>query len=170
MEMLGNKIARARKELGLTQEELARSAGVCLATVQNLEGGRANPALRTLGSIAAVLGLESALQAGRPDWDELAALGVPVTAAGGPRHLAPKPEMLVAGLRLAVRAVTESPGQARTSEALGAALLALRLHFPAFYRTHFGRSPLVGKLLPSAVNGRLVKLARLARASFAEYL
>jgi transcriptional regulator with XRE-family HTH domain len=53
---LPGRVRAARLRLGLTQEELARRAGVDVRTVRNAETGRRRPSLRTLGRLAEVLG------------------------------------------------------------------------------------------------------------------
>ncbi len=58
---LGYQVARAliklRLELGLTQEELARKAGVPQSVIARLESGRHLPSLRSLEKLARRLGL-----------------------------------------------------------------------------------------------------------------
>ena len=49
------KIARFRRELGLTQEALAAAAGVTRQTVISLEQGRYNPSLRLAYRLARAL-------------------------------------------------------------------------------------------------------------------
>lgn len=58
--ILGDNIRTRRKELGLTQEALAESAGVSMFTVQAYESGRRWPELPTLDKISAVLGIPTA--------------------------------------------------------------------------------------------------------------
>jgi len=50
-------LAKARKTLGITQQELAHRAGVSQAYIAKLEGGEANPTLERIGSLLATLGL-----------------------------------------------------------------------------------------------------------------
>lgn len=50
-----------RQALGISQVDLAEMAGVGIATVKSMECGKANPSVRTLESIAEVLGLELSL-------------------------------------------------------------------------------------------------------------
>lgn len=50
-------LAKARKNKGLTQQELANIAGVSQAYIAKLEGGEANPTLERIGSLLAVLEL-----------------------------------------------------------------------------------------------------------------
>ena len=52
------KIAKYRQKLGLTQEELARAAGVTRQTIISLEQGRYNPSLQLAYRVARVLGAE----------------------------------------------------------------------------------------------------------------
>ncbi|HEU4849799.1 MAG TPA: helix-turn-helix transcriptional regulator [Terrimesophilobacter sp.] len=60
---LGLTLARHRRDLGLSQEELAYAAGITRSHYQQLEKGYsrpgrpANPSLRTLVALAQVLGL-----------------------------------------------------------------------------------------------------------------
>jgi transcriptional regulator with XRE-family HTH domain len=50
-------LAKARKTLGLTQQELAIKLGISQAYISKLEGGEANPTLERIGSLLATLGL-----------------------------------------------------------------------------------------------------------------
>lgn len=50
------KIALARKALGLTQEELARRAGLSHSTICLLEAGKKVPLANTLAKVAVALG------------------------------------------------------------------------------------------------------------------
>lgn len=52
---LGSKIAKIRKEKGLTQEALADKADKGTNTISNIECGKVNPEILTLKSIAEVL-------------------------------------------------------------------------------------------------------------------
>ena len=50
-------LAEARRQLNLTQKQLADSVGVSQSYIAKLEGGEANPTLERIGSLLAVLGL-----------------------------------------------------------------------------------------------------------------
>ncbi len=50
-------LAEARRQLELTQQQLAAKLGVSQSYVAKLEGGEANPTLERIGSLLAVLGL-----------------------------------------------------------------------------------------------------------------
>ncbi len=53
---LPGRTRAARLRLGLTQEELARRAGVHVRTVRNVETGRHRPSRRTAGRLAGLFG------------------------------------------------------------------------------------------------------------------
>ena len=50
-------LSQARKQLNLTQQQLAAKLGVSQSYIAKLEGGEANPTLERIGSLLAVLGL-----------------------------------------------------------------------------------------------------------------
>lgn len=52
----GNGIRDARKEAGLTQNELAEKTGIQQAMISRIEAGKANPTLETLASLAEGVG------------------------------------------------------------------------------------------------------------------
>jgi len=55
---LGRRLAEARQEQGLTQEELARRAGTAVSTVRKIESGAtAEPGFFTVAGIAGALDL-----------------------------------------------------------------------------------------------------------------
>ena len=53
--MLLKEIKNLRTAQGYTQHELAEKAGVSLPTIQNIEGGRANPSLSNIEKILGAL-------------------------------------------------------------------------------------------------------------------
>ena len=50
-------LAEARRQLNLTQQQLAARLGVSQSYVAKLEGGEANPTLERIGSLLAIIGL-----------------------------------------------------------------------------------------------------------------
>ncbi len=54
---LGQKLRRARKDAGLTQDELAKAVGVATVTIQQYERNLREPKYRVLYKISEVLGL-----------------------------------------------------------------------------------------------------------------
>ena len=75
LELLGERIAARRRELRMTQPELARRAGVGRSTLAALEGGKmAELGFNKIALILAALGLDLKLvtaNRGRPTFDEL---------------------------------------------------------------------------------------------------
>ncbi len=53
--MLSKELKNLRTAQGYTQHELAKKAGVSLPTIQNIEGGRANPSLSNIEKILGAL-------------------------------------------------------------------------------------------------------------------
>ncbi|MCQ2289540.1 MAG: helix-turn-helix transcriptional regulator [Muribaculaceae bacterium] len=54
-------IKKRRQTLGISQLDLAEMSGVGIATIKNIECGKANPSIQTVESIAMVLGLQLTL-------------------------------------------------------------------------------------------------------------
>lgn len=57
LKFLGSRIREARKEYGLTQQELANQTGLAVKTVQDIEKGRKNPTYKTLIRLMERLGM-----------------------------------------------------------------------------------------------------------------
>lgn len=55
---LGRRIAKLRKEKGLTQEQLAESSGKIVNTISNVECGKGDPRISTYEAIADGLGMD----------------------------------------------------------------------------------------------------------------
>ena len=165
-------LAERRKQLGLTQVELSRLAGVSLATLQNVEASRANPSLDVMSRILAPLGLAVEYCPVAADWDLLCTLGLPLAPQRDVDVRATAPllwhQLRRAALELA--AATDSAGVHRKADAVGAVLYALKSHFPTFYRQHLQKSTLLSALLPGKLDGRLISLARIATRQLSEYI
>jgi transcriptional regulator with XRE-family HTH domain len=56
--ILGDRIARLRKELGLTQQDVADRLGVSRVAVSNIESGTSVPSERTIALMAGLFKLE----------------------------------------------------------------------------------------------------------------
>lgn len=52
---VGKKVKKARKELKLTQEELAERVGMHYTTISRIETGDSNPPVQTIAKIAKAL-------------------------------------------------------------------------------------------------------------------
>ena len=59
---IGQTIKQRRKELGITQPDLAELAGVSKNTLYQLERGQGNPSLDIITKLAEVLGMELKLE------------------------------------------------------------------------------------------------------------
>ncbi len=172
MNTLLERVARFRTMLGITQTELSRQAGVSLASVQNIEAGRANPSLDTLQRVLAPLGQRIELVAGPADWDALCRLGLPLTARSH-RNFQRNDDELGLQVFLAAGELDQRPlveNHQRKAEALQALLLAIKTHFPGCYNKHCKRSPLLRPYVPKKPSGRVIKLARISTRMLAEYL
>ena len=165
-------VRRTRRDLGLTQAVLSAKAGVSLATLQNIEGGTANPSLATLRRLFNVLGLDLTVRPESADWDVLAALGLPLSTVAGRRKNTTIRDLPEQVNRAALELSGEESGapRQRKLESLQALLLALRQHFPSTYQLWFSRVPIVRKLIPQEPTGRVIKLSRIARAHLVENL
>jgi transcriptional regulator with XRE-family HTH domain len=172
MRSLYKKIRQIRKKLGLSQANLGHLSGVSLATIQNVEAGKANPSLSTLESLLRPLGLTLSLGVRGADWDTLCALGLPLVTQGAKR-LRPSGDLLAEHVRLGLLELTrEVPAKdhERKVEGLQALVLALMIHFPTYFRHRMSRSRLIETILPKQPSGRVIKLARLAVRTLSEYL
>lgn len=56
-ELVGRNFARLRREMGLTQEEVAARSGFSQQYISSLERGRRNPTVITLYELAQALGV-----------------------------------------------------------------------------------------------------------------
>jgi transcriptional regulator with XRE-family HTH domain len=92
---LAANIAQLREVRGLTQQQMAKVAGVPRATWAHLESGEANPTLAVLNRAAAALqvSIEELIRAPRPAVKHFAARAVPVRMRGdvAVRKLLPDP-------------------------------------------------------------------------------
>jgi y4mF family transcriptional regulator len=55
---IGASIRSARKDAGITQEDLAHLARISVRTVRAIETGTGNPSLQAVVAVSGVLGLE----------------------------------------------------------------------------------------------------------------
>ena len=65
---IANRLIKARLELGLTQQEVAKAVGTRQSRISELERIDGNPRIATLDKVARVLGLEVALQRRVSKW------------------------------------------------------------------------------------------------------
>ena len=150
-----------------------------------METGRANPTLTTLNAVLGALGLELTSAPRGVDWDELVLCGAPLMVGEEPaadrkgnltvreHRLGPTPDLLLKNLRDACLELRDAPGTTgleRKRDAVQALLLAIRSHYPSFYRAHLAEADLYEPYLAAPVTGRTIRLAREAVAALARYL
>jgi transcriptional regulator with XRE-family HTH domain len=163
--------SQRRRALGLTQTELAHLSGVSLPTIQNLEKGRGNPSLSILEPIGRVLGIDLRFEIHKTDWSQLIAAGVPLMGQENVSHGQINLENMLCELRLACVEVFENAQiDPRNKEALSAFLIAIKSHYPAFYKKKLARCPAARELTSVEVTGRMIELKRLALARVSEIL
>ncbi|OFZ79198.1 MAG: hypothetical protein A2603_04015 [Bdellovibrionales bacterium RIFOXYD1_FULL_55_31] len=169
--MFNNVIRQTRRNLGLTQAKLSQISGVSLPFIQNMEAGRANPSVGVLGAVLAPLGLTLEIGHAQPNWDDLAALGVPLISKSGTRKIPPTPEALLQGLTCACFELRSSgsSNDPRKREAIQAVILAIMIHFPRFFE-RCARIPGFAEFIPEQPTARLIKLSRQALSVLATYL
>lgn len=61
-----NVVKARRKELGISQVDLAEMSGLSLATIKNIERGEGNPSYETISRILEVLGMEISFRVRSP--------------------------------------------------------------------------------------------------------
>ena len=61
-----NVVKERRKELGISQVDLAEMSGLSLATIKNIERGEGNPSYETISRILEVLGMEISFRVRSP--------------------------------------------------------------------------------------------------------
>ncbi len=160
---IGSQIRSARRKRGLSQHELASRSGIGVATVQNIERNRANPALQTLLALCKVLKIRIRLERDpvKVEWDELGAYGCPL--------MAEQPVAIQNRSKTRLLEILEEIDleelKGRQVSACAAWLHAIRDHYPSVWH----RIPAAHRAWAS--NRAVVpKLRRLALATLGSYL
>ena len=158
----GGMVKKTREKRGFSQSELAVRAGVGLATLQNIEADRANPSLKTLESIFAVLRIKIRFEQSSPQVDRgmLAVLGLPLMSEGEAGYAPTR-----TGLLSQLAAVSLDEFKGREVKALSSWLHAIHDHYPSTW------NEVAPKLRAWAQNQETSpKLRRLALARLGKYL
>lgn len=166
------KIVNKRKTLGFSQVALSARSGVSLPTLQRIESGKANPSLSTMELLASALDLELSCHERSIDWDELAAFGLPLQRREI-RHVRKTRENFFTAMFRACSLFEQErhlPDFPRKKEALIGTLLALKLHYADLYKELCHRCPVVEQLFQDMIEGKHIKLKRLALAQLGTYL
>jgi transcriptional regulator with XRE-family HTH domain len=160
-------IRNRRKDLGLSQSQLAHEARVSLPTIQNVEAGKANLSQSTLGKIFEVLGLQLSIVSEDPRWEEGIALGVPLTGTIEGTFKSSKDfiRSLDDFLRSLPQKKESMLKETRNWEAFTGFLWALETHYPrTLQKLSYAKKArfLLAQNLKIFEPGRLIKLRRIA--------
>lgn len=156
-----------RKQRGLTQIELANLSQVGIATIQNIEAGKANPEIKTLEKILSAMGLELVSQKKPINWDLLTSLGIPLLRSSGAEMVRPDKALLLSTLPDLIAVLANLDKHNRESSAIISFLWALQDHYPTTYSR-------IAKVQRSQIEKQFMygtpKLRRLSIAKLQEYL
>ena len=172
--MIGDKIKELRLALGYTQVDLAYLSKVSLPSIQNIEARKANPSWDTIEKILNVMGLELSTNVRGADWEELARLGVPITGeVDVKKTFKPSAEKLIKNIKTACLELSYDKNISnyeRKKEAVQALLLAVKHHYPSFFKANISRSQLMLNFMSNNIDGRQIKLQRIALSILSSYL
>ncbi|MBU6376643.1 MAG: helix-turn-helix transcriptional regulator [Bdellovibrionales bacterium] len=161
------RLARVRHARGISQSELANRSRTSLATIQNIEAGRANPSLATLERIVHELGLRLELRNTPPDWGRLASLGLPLLTTQE-TFVRPEKDLLRQELSTLSTDTLHALVDPREAGAMRAWLSALHDHYPQLWDR---LAPHLNQWLEKQkLSGPEIKLRRIALSKLADYL
>ena len=172
MAQIGMALKTRRLNLDMTQAILAVKSGVSLATLQNIEAGRANPALGTMEAICGVLKLEVFVRPIRdlPALSGLLSFGLPLLGAPAATvaKVRPTSMSLIAALNTGGGLMHGLRTGSREEKALASFLWALRDHYPSVWRKLNARTrSWLGELDDDAFS---IQLRRLSLRRLSGYL
>ncbi len=163
------ELKQLRHDFKLSQVELAQESGVSLPTIQKIESGQGNPTLEVMEKIFSVLGLQLQVHCPEVSIDRAIAFGVPLTGKKDPSVILNKNTLRMES-RKWIQQWTSGKFNEREEDALIAFYLALKNHFPDFYHQSIA-TPAIEKLLNTkSIDGRIIKLYRIALSSVSLYL
>jgi len=157
--------------MGFSQVKLASESNVSLPTIQNIEAGKANPSVDILEKLLGALGLELKLTPIEFDIDKAIALGVPLTSITEKPSLIPITDRtLKYECRKWHHAFENHVLNEREEMALIGFLMAIKDHYPEFYRNEVSCPLFEKKLKENRTLGKVIKLRRIALANVSRYL
>lgn len=171
--MLLSVLRQHRKNLGLSQQELAQQCQLSLATLQAIEANRANPTLQSCERLLNAMGLQLHIIEAAPNWDVLSALGIPIApmGKGSELFLTLSAANLCRCLKLACRYLAKHPRRlVRERKAVQATLLAIERHWSGLYGDLLSADPFVQGVFPRRITGEHLKLYRMAKSSLGHFL
>jgi len=136
---LVEKLKLARKTAGLTQFQLAGAAGISMATLQNIEAGKANPEWSTLERLFAALSLEFTLKPKDLDYERLRSIGVPLIGMESKQQSAfikaPKlsSSIVIDTLKANMAQILNLSESSREFKAMLSYLWAIKDHYPKVF-------------------------------------
>lgn len=161
-------VKKTRIELKLTQNDLAHLAKVGLATVQNIEAGKANLEVITLEKILKPLGMELSTKTRALNWQTWINLGVLLIGANQAISTRPEKATLLEQFSNINPILKTLIPQSREALAFLNFLLAIADHYPSIFNK---LSPAVQKKLKPMMRQNLnPKLRRISLAKLQEYL
>lgn len=166
-------IRMGRLRLCLSQTELARRTEISLPTLQNIESRKANPGFEMIVRLLEEVGLTFEVTPKKANWDFLIECGVPLLSdtPQPTTSIISKQNLVTAVLDACLELSTHSKDAEteRKHDALVALIVAIKQHYPSFFKKNFNRS-LVQKYAPQVLSPRIIKLKRMALARVSQYL
>ncbi|MFK8137982.1 MAG: helix-turn-helix domain-containing protein [Bdellovibrionales bacterium] len=169
-------LKKQRQILGLSQSSLAQLSGLSLASIQNMEAGKANLSISNLASLLEVLGFDLKLVRRQVEWEKLISYGLPILPANPvEKQIGTDLSVLESLLVNACAEFIQRDGQKnprkhlREREALESMMFAIKSHFPSFYKG-LERYKAVLDLTPEVITGKHIKLRRIALENLREVL
>ncbi len=167
-------IKSARENHGITQVDLARRAGVSLPTLQKIEAGQANPTIGIAEKILESLSFKIELKPIPVDWDRLSAYGAALTTFRETKKIIYSQEELLHLIYAGANEIqhrTVFGDQERKKEALQGLLLAIKTHYPSFFKRYFSKSKRITDFIDQKkITGKILKLRRYSLSYLAQYL
>lgn len=128
---IGKNIKSRRETKGWSQSKLATESHCSLATIQNIEAGRANPEIETLESILSSLGQKIVITSKKIDLTFWPSLGLPLLEKEEVL-VKPSKELLIEQLQLVELHLSQLKEE-RVCTAFISFLSGLKFHFPQVY-------------------------------------
>ncbi len=161
---IGKTLKHRRMALGFSQSQLAHRASLSLASIQKIERGSVSPRWESLEDLLQSLSLNFSISEKEINLDALAAIGVPIAQKNDVHETFELSE----SIRLIIFQFTHFPE--RVQEAIEAFVLALKLHFPSQFQKLYRENKKIVELLPSKIDGRMIKLSRIAKSNLSRDL
>lgn len=167
-------LKKRRHDFGITQLQLSLLSGISLPMIQLIESGEGNPSIKTLTKALHALGLNLNLTEESANWDLLVLCGVPIYAEKN-YNISPSDNLLISQLRIAVKELNKKKDNKdgeilRKREAVEAVLLALKNHYPTFYKNRISNFKEIRDFTPKEITERHIKLVRLSTPLLTKYL